>query len=409
MLLNKEQKSFWIIGQAAGSLQHGMVFRPYFIATELIRRGHSVKLFAASFSHTLRTLPETTGRFTEEVIDGVPYCWVRTSRYPQSKSFGRVWSMFEFSFKLLSFNIFSFKRPDVIIVSSPPPVSILVAFIWAKVFRAKLCFEVRDIWPLSLQRLGRFSCFNPFIAFIAFVEWFAYKFSDEVFTVLPGASDHILSKGGKVGHIHYLPNGIENLAVVANESKTAEAIANIRKDSFVVGYTGSLGIANAMTNFVEIANRTQDIEKIKYVVVGSGPDLAFMKKKAIEYGLKNIHFFEPVPKIEVQKILQHFDLCYIGFKNSNLYEHGISPNKVFDYMLAAKPILMIINSKYNIVEDANCGFVFSKNKLDLICDKIKELVNQKELLNELGKNGAKYVRENHSFNKIVDKLESILK
>jgi len=400
-------KTIWIINQASGSRKHGMVFRSYYLAEELIKRGHAVTIFAASFSHTLSSLPQTNGRFTEEFIDGIQYFWVRTRSYPQSRSVGRIIAMFEFLFKLLTFNIFSIKKPDVIIISSPPPISIFVAFFWAKIFGAKLCFEVRDIWPLSIQRLGGFSKWHPFIMFLSFVEWFAYKFSDEVITVLEGAENHIVQAGGKKGHVHYLPNGIEETAKPALQSETAESISKLRLGKFVIGYTGSLGVANAMLNFVDIAISAKTNPKYVFVVVGKGPDLELMKERSLNEKLENIFFFAPVPKNEIPLIIEQFDLCYIGFKNTQLYEHGISPNKIFDYMLAAKPILIVINSKYNLVDQAKCGIVCRDFHPEKIYQVIEEVSCKDEVQKNMGLRGKDYVLSNHVYSNITTKLMTI--
>ena len=44
----------------------------------------------------------------------------------------------------------------------------------------------------------------------------------------------------------------------------------------------------------------------------------------------------------MQSLLGHFDICFIGRNNSPLFDHGVSSNKYFDYMLASKPVLGLI-------------------------------------------------------------------
>ena len=94
------KKKVWIINQYAGSKNHGMNYRSYYIGRELIRAGHQVRLFAGSFSHLLQVLPKMNSRFKEENIDGIDYVWIRTQQYSGSKSFGRIIGMFQFIFNL---------------------------------------------------------------------------------------------------------------------------------------------------------------------------------------------------------------------------------------------------------------------------------------------------------------------
>ncbi|MDO5653067.1 MAG: hypothetical protein Q4G39_03080, partial [Brachymonas sp.] len=44
----------------AGSPQHGMEYRPYYLAREWVRAGHSVRVVAADFSHVRATQPDLT-------------------------------------------------------------------------------------------------------------------------------------------------------------------------------------------------------------------------------------------------------------------------------------------------------------------------------------------------------------
>ncbi len=39
------------------------------------------------------------------------------------------------------------------------------------------------------------------------------------------------------------------------------------------------------------------------------------------------------------------DVLFIGLKNESLYRFGISPNKIFDYMMASKPIIQLSNQE----------------------------------------------------------------
>ena len=47
----------------------------------------------------------------------------------------------------------------------------------------------------------------------------------------------------------------------------------------------------------------------------------------------------PIPKGEVAGTVALFDACYVGYRRSSLYRFGVSPNKLYDYMAAGRPIL----------------------------------------------------------------------
>ena len=97
--------------------------------------------------------PSVSKTYTEENINGVEYLWLKVPVYKQSKSLSRLISMFIFLYRLFFLNVKKRDTPDVIIVSSTSPLPIWKAYFWAKRFNAKLIFEVRDIWPLSIMEL----------------------------------------------------------------------------------------------------------------------------------------------------------------------------------------------------------------------------------------------------------------
>lgn len=70
-----------LINHYAGSLQHGMEYRPYYLAREWVKSGHQVTIAAASVSHVRTTPPQLKGAASEEIIDGIRYLWLKTPAY----------------------------------------------------------------------------------------------------------------------------------------------------------------------------------------------------------------------------------------------------------------------------------------------------------------------------------------
>jgi hypothetical protein len=60
----------------AGSPQHGMEYRPYYLAREWVRLGHHVTIVAASRSHLRMRNPQLQSGLAEEWIDGIRYVWL---------------------------------------------------------------------------------------------------------------------------------------------------------------------------------------------------------------------------------------------------------------------------------------------------------------------------------------------
>ena len=71
-----------LINHYAGSLEHGMEYRPYYLAREWVRLGHQVRIVAASFSHVRARNPQLDGAaFLDQQIDGIDYRWIASPAY----------------------------------------------------------------------------------------------------------------------------------------------------------------------------------------------------------------------------------------------------------------------------------------------------------------------------------------
>jgi len=397
----ESHKTFWIVNQYCGSRIHGMNFRSWYFANELKKKGHSPFIITGAFSHLLQKLPEVKGLFTKEEVEGIPYTWVRLRKYKGSQSIGRILGMIEFMLKLFFFSKSSLPRPDVILVSSLSPFPVLNAYIWSKRYKAKLLFEVRDIWPLTLIEIGGISKNHPLSLFFGWFEKFAYKKADKVISLLPKAYEHMISRGMAPDKFVCIPNGFNPEDMSLHED-VGEAYFNaIPKDKFIVGYAGSLGLANAMDYLLEAALLLESNENIHFVIVGKGQH----KERLMNKSGANVTFLDPVKKNEVQSVLKRFDVCYIGWHNQKIYRFGISPNKIFDYSFAAKPIIHSVNAGNDLVQEANSGLSVHPENAQLVKEAIVELESMnKEYLIEMGKKGKDYIIAHHTFSALCDKL-----
>ena len=393
--------NIWIINQYAGSRLHGMNFRSWYFANEMKKQGHSPHIISASYSHLYHKLPEISGKFTHENVEGIPYTWVKVRSYSGSQSVGRVLTMIQFMLRLFFFPKKELQRPDVIMVSSLSPFPIVNAWLWSKRYKAKLVFEVRDIWPLSLIEIGGMSRFHPLAMFFGFFERFAYRKAEKVISLLPKADEHMVTRGMKREKFVYVPNGFDPEEMSKQQPLSDEFISQIPTDKFIVGYTGSIGAANAVEYLIDAARLLENDANICFVIVGKGQHKPDLMKRAG----KNVVFLDPVGKDQVQTVLKYFDVCYIGWHNHSIYRFGISPNKIFDYMFAGKPIIHSVNAGNDLVKDANAGFSIPAEDPETIARTIKQLSEMpKEELIRLGNNGRMFVEQHHTYGKLTEKL-----
>lgn len=393
-----------LINHYAGSLRHGMEYRPYYLAREWVRQGHRVHIVAANRSHIRTTEPQLAGEDRlDETIDGIAYSWLATPPY-RGNGIGRVRNMAAFVWRLLRERkrIVADVRPDIVIASSTYPLDIWPAYFIARLARARLVFEVHDLWPLSPMELGGFSRWHPFILLLQAAENFACRHADAVVAIPPKVRPHFEAHGMAPHKLHIVPNGTDpaEWATPADAlpSGLDQALGKLRADGrFVIGYAGTHGVANALSTLLEAARMLLE-QPVDFVLVGTGPDKAALQQQAASLELANVHFFEPVGKRQMPALLAHFDLAYIGWRRQALYRFGISPNKLIDYMMAACPVLHAVEAGNDPVADAGCGLSVAPENPRAIADGILAMRSLSPARRkELGQRGRAYAIANHTY------------
>ena len=409
-------KSVWIICQHAGAPKYGMNYRPYNLGRELSAQGVDVTIIGSPFSHQFFAQPKLhEGNYTIENIDGMRYCWIRTADYPESQSLARVRAWWDFSWRLLPLSSRSIElgipAPDTILVSSPPPYAILPASRLAKKFGSRLVFEARDLWPLSLIGLGGHSPLHPFILFTQWVENFAYKNSDAVVSVPPLAEPYMQQHGLKEKKFYHIPNGVntERESLESNED-SSELIHNaLPGKGFIVGYSGTVGLANGLSYFVDAAELVKGHSKIGFAIIGDGADIPYLEARAREKKLENIAFIPAVSKTKIPSILTELDACFLSLKREKVFEYGVSPTKLFDYLLAAKPVIMAVESGNDIVGRAGCGIKIEPENPNAIAEAILFLSGlSAEERKAMGNAGEAFVLKNHDWRNLGKMYAKVL-
>ena len=404
--------NLFLINHYAGSPDMGMEFRPYYLAQEWIKLGHQVTILAASFSHLRKKNKEMLDDFEEEKINGITYFWVKVPAY-EGNGVARVKNMFTFIYKTHRKAGYFAKtyKPDVVIASSTYPSDNYVAKKIAKLSGAKYIYEVHDLWPLSPMELGELSKYHPFIATMQHGENLAYRKADAVISMLPATKEHMKEHGLDLKKWHYIPNG-----VVIDEWENSKVLPSVHqqifddlkaRDQIIVGYAGGHAVSNALHSLVDTARILRNNTSVSFVLIGDGIEKEKLQESAKD--LTNIYFLDSIEKALIPSALEKCDILFIGWNKNPLYRFGISPNKIFDYMMAGKPIIHAVNAPNNFVDKAECGIaVEAENPHEIASAIEKLLILPIEQRLQMGKNGQKYVIKNHDYKILAEQFVQII-
>ena len=397
--------NIWYVHPYAGGPGVGRYSRPYYLARHWLQSGARATVFTPAFHHLLDA-PQTAGA---RDIAGVPYEFVPARTY-QGNGAGRLLHMAAFSLKMrLHAEKFAriHGRPDLVVASSPHPYAFLATHALARKFGARSVFEVRDLWPLSLTELAGVAPSHPLVRFTGWVERYAHRNADHVVSLLPCTLEHMVATGMPPEHWRYIPNGVH-----ADESAPAAGAASDHPcieqalqwrgaGRAVVVYAGALGRPNYVDSLVQaIAHlRDQGDTNVNAIIVGRG-ELQEELRGAIDRLRLNdrIALFEQMPKQAVLALLAHASVGYISLRKEPLFRFGVSPNKLFDYMLARLPVLFALQAGNDPVREAGCGVSVTPGDIPAIAQGLRQLAQLSEIeRQEMGERGHAYVLAHHSY------------
>jgi glycosyltransferase involved in cell wall biosynthesis len=381
-----------------------MEYRPFYLAREWVADGHSATLVAADFSHLRTCQPDVSADLECTDEAGVRFRWLRTNSYV-GNGIGRVANMLTFVGKLFAHadRIAREERPDVVICSSTYPLDIYPGARIARKTNARLVLEVHDLWPLTPVLLGGYSPKHPYIRFLQRAEDWAYDNAEVVVSILPRTRDYMVSRGLEPRKLVHVPNGIPvSHLQLAEEGDLPRAVEvrvqqERRRGRFLVGYAGGINLSNALDTLLQ-AGRILAMNGITFLVAGDGSEARRLQAQAAQSKLDNFHLLGRIPKRSVQRFFSTMDALAIPWHRSALYRFGVSPNKMFDYMLAGKPILQSSDASNDLVAEADCGFTVPPENPAAFAEAVLRL---RELpLNErqrLGENAQRFVLQHHDY------------
>ncbi|MDF1684633.1 MAG: glycosyltransferase family 4 protein [Legionellaceae bacterium] len=357
-----KNKVIWYCHHYAGSPSLGMSYRPYYFTQAFNQAGHQAYVISASHHHLKQASEPQQEAIKKTMIENVPFVLLKTRAYREN-GLSRLMNMLQYAFKFRTQkkNIMKLTgKPDVIIVSSAHPFHFKTLEKFAKKHDAILIFEVRDLWPLSLIQLAKLHPLHPLSQWIASIEKYAYKHADAVVSLLDKALPYMKAKGLDPARFYVIPNGT-NPDLFCLPEKLPEAMVDCiqavkQSGAFLVGYAGALGEPNALKYLISAMKLLADKQhNIHVFLLGEGALKADLEAYAAQENLANITFFNGISKHEVPGFLNQMDVLYLGWNAVDLYEYGVSPNKIFDYMMSETPIIESGGAPDSMIERLGCG------------------------------------------------------
>ena len=227
---------------------------------------------------------------------------------------------------------------DVVVVSSPTFFAVGAGWLLARLKRARLVVEVRDLWPAIFAELGVLTS-RRVIRLLERLELAAYAAADTVVVVSDGFRANLIGRGVPADKVHTIRNGVcpSEFDPGAPADARLRATLGVGPGDCLVVYAGTHGIAQGLTSVAEAAARLTG-EEIRFAFVGEGADKQRLLRRVTELGLRNVTLLPGIPYEQVSALLAAADICLVPLRDVPLFSSFI-PSKMFEYLAAGKPVV----------------------------------------------------------------------
>lgn len=387
------------------------VFKVNDIAFQWAQQGHKVRVVTGVPNYPLGKFYKGYGFFTKsrECVQNVEV--IRLPLIPRGKGGGLRLAINYLSYLIsliVYFPLLCLSKTDIIFVHHTSPIFIGIPAVWLKRIKgAKLFFWNLDLWPESVTAAGNVT--NKWVlgGLESLVAWI-YNHCDIIFISSKRFEPSIRQKLINSIQISYLPNWAED-SFTKERSYHNEQLASLNPDTLKIMFAGNMGEAQDFQTLIEIIDAAKNWP-IDWVFVGDGRKRNWFINELEQRKLMgSVHWLGRHPVESMPYFYSNADVMLVSLKNEPIFNLTL-PAKIQSYMIAAKPILAMLNGEgHDLITEVGCGWVSPAGNIQAGIDTVQQLIAQShDQLAERGQKGKRYYEVNFSKAVVLEKLTAAI-
>ena len=288
-----------------------------------------------------------------------------------------------------------FPKFDVIVASSPPLFVAIAGYMISRVWRRPWIFELRDLWPASIEAVGLAN--KTPMRILEKVELFLYRKANRIISLTDAFRDNLIERGISPDKIDIVTNGVDT--EMFNPARVKEDIRKtlgIARDDFLVAYFGTTGMAHGLETKLEAAQLCRENSRIKFLIMGDGAERKTLELKSQEMGSGNVLFRDSVPHEEMPDYFAALDMFLVHLKPHPVFKTVI-PSKIFEAMAMGTPILCALEGEgARVVAESGAGICIPSGDPVKMAHEILRLSQNSAGLKEMGAAGRQSAIDKYS-------------
>jgi colanic acid biosynthesis glycosyl transferase WcaI len=298
------------------------------------------------------------------------------------------------------------KRPDVLLVVSPPLGLAATAILLSRLWSVSYVFDVQDLQPDSASDLDMLPkwAVKPLYK----VENAAYRHARLVTTITPSMRQKIIAKGFTEDQVELLEMRMDDslIDLPAEEGNEFRQRYDL-KEKFLVTHSGNMGVKQGLDVILDAAALNRVDDSMLFLCVGNGSDCDRIKRRAAEMDLGNVRFLPLLDARDFRGLMAASNVCLVTQLQS--VSEVAFPSKIVTYLAAGRPIVASVNPECEvarIMRESGAGKVVEAENPLALLEAVRGLRNAD--LRKAGENARAYACMRWSSERVLGHLERSL-
>ena len=298
------------------------------------------------------------------------------------------------------------KRPDLLLVVSPPLGLAVNAILLSRFWRIPYVFDVEDLQPDSAAELGMLPAWA--LRLLYKVENAAYRHASLVSTLTDGMRKRIVEKGIPADKVTLLePRMDDSLIDIGPDEGDAFRQRYGLEKKFILTHSGNMGVKQGLDVIVDAAAQNRSDESAVFLLIGDGAVSSRIQRRVAELDLHNVRFLPLLDAAEFRGLLAASDVCLLTQQKS--VSEIAFPSKIVTYLAAGRPVIASVNPDSEIaqtVRESGAGRIAAPEDAEALLATIREFRSENKL--KYSENAREYASRRWSSARVLGHLERSL-
>jgi glycosyltransferase involved in cell wall biosynthesis len=304
-----------------------------------------------------------------------------------------------------------FRRDALVIAVTNPPFLPLIGALRKAAFGSGFVLIVHDVYPEIAVQLGVIKLGGVAHRILKALDRFVLSHADAVVVLGRDMAERIGTKVPPLrrDRIVLIPNWADakRIAPMAkSESRTAQSAGLL--DTFVVQYSGNIGLSQQFDVILEAAQRLSSAN-VTFTFVGGGTQTGNLAARVQALRLRNVRFLN---RASVEHVGESLAACDAGLVPLMAGLEGLSvPSKYYGILASARPVLALMSPEAEVavsVAENACGFVVPPGDAEALAAAISALAADEELRLRLGRNARATFERLYTYDRALTAYREVL-